>query len=256
MRKILLLLLFPCWLSAQVELTAEDSLALLEMMDTAALDETAVDEEMYEMYTPAEITPLAMQEVSPEKWDKAIGEIDYSKDLPQAPRERKVRNPQEPAPDFDWTSWTKGIGGFLQALAVLFAIAMIAFGIYSMLQAPKNRIISKDGTEITLANLDAYIHETDLERFLREALENANWPLAVRLYFLQSIKQLSEKDAIAWSKEKTNRDYLREMRAHPLSTQFRDLTRQYERVWYGNQPITAAEFAKMELEFKAFLSQI
>jgi len=125
-----------------------------------------------------------------------------------------------------------------------------------MMQTPRNRVLSRDGTEITLANLDEYIHETDLERFLREALASSNWPLAVRLYFLQTIKQLSEKGVIVWSKEKTNRDYLREMRSHRLSTQFRDTTRQYERVWYGNQEISAADFALLEPEFKALLGEI
>ena len=151
---------------------------------------------------------------------------------------------------------TKGLGAFMQILAVLFALAVIAYGIYWMMQAPRNRAIARDGTEITLANLDEYIHETDLERYLREAIGSANWPLAVRLYFLQSIKQLSEKEAIAWSKEKTNRDYLREMREHPLGLQFRSATRQYERVWYGNQPLSAQEFAQMEPEFKKLLGEI
>jgi len=67
---------------------------------------------------------------------------------------------------------------------------------------------------------------------------------------------LSEKEAIVWSKEKTNRDYLREMRGHRLGTQFRDVTRQYERVWYGNQPLTVEEFARLEPEFKAILEKI
>ena len=151
---------------------------------------------------------------------------------------------------------TQGLGSFLQVMAVIFALGVIAYGIYWMMQAPRNRTISRDGTEITLANLDEYIHDTDLERFLREALAGSNWPLAVRLYFLQTIKRLTEKEAIVWSKEKTNRDYLREMRGHRLATHFKDVMRQYERVWYGNQPLSAAEFARLEPEFKALLGEI
>jgi hypothetical protein len=182
--------------------------------------------------------------------------MDYSKDVPKPPKERKKRENNLPSPGLDWTGMTQGLGSFLQVLAVIFALCVIAYGIYWMMQAPRNRTLARDGTEITLANLDEYIHETDLERFLREALAASNWPLAVRLYFLQTIKQLSEKEAIKWSKEKTNRDYLREMRGHRLWEAFRDVTRQYERVWYGNQALTSEEFARLEPEFKALLGEI
>ena len=69
-------------------------------------------------------------------------------------------------------------------------------------------------------NLDQYIHETDLERFLREALAQGNYTLAIRLYYLQVIKDLSAKSAIRWSREKTNRDYQRELRSHRLAEPF------------------------------------
>ncbi len=258
MKYILFFLLFPFTLSAQVEEMLEDSLQAVEITADTAYFEEELEEVDYvrEPYKAPPLAPIALREVPADEWDKAAKRMDYSNDVPKPPKERKKREPNEPEPSFDWTGLTQGLGSFLQVLAVIFALCMIAYGIYWMMQAPRNRTVSRDGTEITLANLDEYIHETDLDRFLREALAASNWPLAVRLYFLQTIKQLSEKEAIVWSKEKTNRDYLREMRGHRLGTQFRDVTRQYERVWYGNQPITVEEFARLEPEFKAILEKI
>ena len=258
MKYILFFLLFPFTLSAQVEEMLEDSLQAVEITADTAYFEGEMEEEEYvhAPYTAPPLAPIALREVPANEWDKAAKGMDYSKDVPKPPKERKKREPNQPEPSFDWTGLTQGLGSFLQVLAVIFALCIIAYGIYWMLQAPRNRTVSRDGTEITLANLDEYIHETDLARFLREALAASNWPLAVRLYFLQTIKRLSEKEAIVWSKEKTNRDYLREMRGHRLGTQFRDVTRQYERVWYGNQPLTVEEFARLEPEFKAILEKI
>lgn len=258
-KRVFLFLFFPIALFAQTEAPLEDSLHAVEMVeDTAYLDENEMSETDFERtpYVAPPIAPVSLREVQKEQWDKASEGLDYSKDVPKPPKARKKRSSTEPSPSFDWTGMTQGLGTFLQALAVIFALCVIAYGIYWMMQTPRNRTISRDGTEITLANLDEYIHETDLERFLREALANANWPLAVRLYFLQTIKQLSEKEAIKWSKEKTNRDYLREMRGHRLSAEFREVTRQYERVWYGNQTLTPEEFARLEPEFKALLAAI
>jgi len=259
MKYLFFFFFLPFALSAQVEEALEDTLQSNEtVLDTSYLeDEALLDENTGRApYIAPPIKPLALREIRADQWNKASDGMDYSKDVPKPPRPPITETPNRPESGYDWTGATKGLGAILQLLAVLFALSMIAYGIYWMLQTPRNRVLSSDGTEITLANLDEYIHETDLERFLREALAASNWPLAVRLYFLQTIKQLSEKGAIVWSKEKTNRDYLREMRSHRLSTQFRDATRQYERVWYGNQEISAADFARLEPEFKALLGEI
>ncbi|MDX1910518.1 MAG: DUF4129 domain-containing protein [Saprospiraceae bacterium] len=256
--RIFFFLLLPLWLSAQSAAVADT--AVLEEMVVDTLQETDLeadyDIEPRTPYTAPPVKPVAMREPKAADWDAASGEIDYSKDIPKPPKERKKRDFDNGASSVDWTRLTQGLGNILQVLAVLFALCVIAYGIYWMMQAPRNRVIARDGTEITLANLDEYIHETDLERYLREALIAANWPLAVRLYFLQAIKTLSEKETIVWSREKTNRDYLREMSHHHLGAQFRDITRHYERVWYGNQTLTSQEFKALEPKFKDFLNQI
>jgi hypothetical protein len=206
-------------------------------------------------YHPPALDPLASRKIEQNQWDEASNGLDYSNDLPKPPKEEKPRDLNFD-PSFDWTSATQGLGSLFQALAVLVAIAAIAYGIWRMLEAPRNRLIDRDGVEITLDNLDEYLHETDLDRFLREALAQGNYALAVRLYYLQIIKSLSEKNAIKWSREKTNRDYLREMRGHPLAEQFREATRIYERVWYGNQPLSAGEYEELEPKMKGVLAGV
>lgn len=202
-------------------------------------------------YHPAPLEPVAARKIDQNNWDDASGGLDYSKDVPKPPKEPKPKSDFNPS--FDWTSATQALGNLFQALAVIAAVAAIAFGIWRMLEAPRNRLIARDGVEITLDNLDDYLHETDLDRFLREALAQGNYALAVRLYYLQIIKNLSEQNAIKWSREKTNRDYLREMRGHRLAEPFREVTRIYERVWYGNQTLTAGEYAALEPRLKGII---
>ncbi|MDO8970198.1 MAG: DUF4129 domain-containing protein [Saprospiraceae bacterium] len=259
MRYLFFLCFFPLVLSAQIELFEEDSIFYLETpTDTFYEQEETEAEEFYVRppYVAPPLEPVPLREMKKDQWGDATGDLDYSKDLTKTPKERKKRAPNEPSSDFDWSGIPESVGIFLQIMAILFALGMLAYGIYWMMQAPRNRVIARDGTEITLANLDEYIHETDLEKFLREALNASNWPLAVRLYFLQIIKQLSEREAIVWSKEKTNRDYLREMRGHVSGAQFREATREYERVWYGNQPVSAEEFAQLEPALKDLLGSV
>ncbi|MCK6691352.1 MAG: DUF4129 domain-containing protein [Thermoanaerobaculia bacterium] len=196
--------------------------------------------------------------VPEQEWKKAAGELDYSRDLPGKPKPKKDRSRPDRtrSSDSDWTAMSQFWGNFFQILAILIACAAIGYGIYWIIRQPRNRRIARDGAEITLDNLDAYIHETDLERFLREALAQQNYPLAVRIYFLQIIKELSQNGAINWSKEKTNRDYLREMREHPLANPFREATRTFEYTWYGNMSLNRADFERLEPGFKALLARI
>lgn len=204
-------------------------------------------------YQPPSIEPMAMRKIDPKQWDDASKGLDYSKDVPRPIKEKNTRQFNPGISGVDWTSATQGLGIILQTLAVLLATAAIAYGIWRMLQSPRNKQIARDGVQITLDNLDDYMHETDLDRFLREALEQKNYPLALRLCYLQVIKNLSKKNAIRWSREKTNRDYLREMSKHPLSNQFREATHIYERVWYGNQSLSEGEYAALEPKLKGAL---
>jgi hypothetical protein len=225
-----------------------------ETMESMQADLVPVEER--EPYTPPPAKPVAMREVENQQWDKATAGLDYSKDVPAPPKEPEtpVNTPQMPS--FNWGGLASWLGQILQVLAIIAAIAGIAYGIYRALNAPRNRQISRDGVEITIDNVEQYIHESDLDRFLREALAAGNYALAIRLYYLQTIKQLSETGAIRWSREKTNRDYLRETRTHRSAEAFRAATRIYERVWYGNQRIGEPDYRQLEPTFKNLLSSL
>ncbi len=256
----------PQRLVAQIADTVyTDSTQLEDVEDTyPVLEEPTLYQEettgyVYAEYSPPPVNPVAMREIDKEKWDDASSGLDYSNDLPRPPKETKERSPAAQQPDLSgWNAATAGIGKILQILAIILAIAAIVYGIFRILQAPRNRRIiqAQDGTVITAENVDAYIHETDLERFLREALAAGNYALCIRLYYLQTIKLLSEKGNIKWSREKTNRDYLREMREHRLGREFREVTRTFERVWYGNEALNAVAYADMEPGFKRLLGQL
>ncbi len=207
-------------------------------------------------YMPPPAQPVALRDVDNEHWAKAASGLDYSKDVPPPPKQTKEPKANHEMPAFNWGALSSWMGQFLQVLAILLAIAGIAYAIYRSMNAPKNRQIARDGVEITLDNVEQYIHESDIDRFLREALTDGNYSLAIRLYYLQVIKQFSETGAIRWSREKTNRDYLRETRSHRAAADFRSVTRTYERVWYGNQSLDAPAFAQLEPSFKDLLNNL
>ena len=58
---------------------------------------------------------------------------------------------------------------------------------------------------------DEDIHETDLEALLKKAITNKDYRLAIRYYYLISLRELSNKKIIAYHKEKTNSEYIFEI---------------------------------------------
>ncbi|MBN8681768.1 MAG: DUF4129 domain-containing protein [Chitinophagales bacterium] len=214
-----------------------------------------------------------VRKVEAQQWDKAAKGLDYSKDVYQPLKKRRsdpdsLRNQRRRGNsgegserDLSGSSSApfkigQGFATFIQVIAILLLVGLVAYGVYVILKQPRSKKIAADGTEITLENVEHYIHETDLERFLREALAKNDYNQAIRLYYLQIIKDLSLKNAIQWSREKTNRQYLREMRQHPLSTDFQRLTQTFERVWYGNTTLGAQDYAALEPSYKSFLNSI
>ena len=94
----------------------------------------------------------------------------------------------------------------------------------------------------TLENVEDNIYESDLDRFIREALDKENYTQAVRLYYLAIIKELSLKKWVKWKKDKTNRDYTRELSNTTFQNGFRNVTNIFERVWYGKQDLASSDF--------------
>jgi len=78
----------------------------------------------------------------------------------------------------------------------------------------------------------------------------------VRVYYLEVLKQLSLKDLIKWQRDKTNSEYLREMRQQTHFKDFRHVTRIFERVWYGDTKIEQDTFQQISPEFELYLSKV
>jgi hypothetical protein len=106
--------------------------------------------------------------------------------------------------------------------------------------------------EQELQDLENNLVETDIDKFLRLALESKNYKLAVRLLYLGVLQNLHEAELIIWKKEKTNRDYLSEMRQHRAYSELRELTLAFDIVWYGDTEIPESTYHQLSQAFKSF----
>jgi hypothetical protein len=94
------------------------------------------------------------------------------------------------------------------------------------------------------------IHELNFAEAIAQAEATGNLRLAVRLGYLHLLKQLTDRDLIAWQPDKTNQAYLHELAAsYPAAhAAFAQLTRQFEYSWYGELPVSASGYQQVRAD--------
>jgi len=100
------------------------------------------------------------------------------------------------------------------------------------------------------------IHEIDFNKEIQEALKQGDYRKAVRLYYLLSLKLLSDKKLIDWQSHKTNREYIRELRATDLRMKLEEVTFMFELVWYGEVEMDQSVFDEIFKEMKGLQGAI
>ena len=110
------------------------------------------------------------------------------------------------------------------------------------------------GTNIDNPHAFTVEHESsnqeELERSIEEAIKNGDYRLATRYLYQDSLRRLRNSGHINWKKEKTNSDYVYEIKRNDLQKIFRELTRYYEYAEYGNFALSSERFTKVYNRFK------
>lgn len=91
------------------------------------------------------------------------------------------------------------------------------------------------------------IYGVDFQKEISIALSCGDYREAVRLFYLQTLKQLSDAGKINWQPYKTPTEYIYEIKADGLKSPFRELTNRFLRVRYGNFEATEALFREMQI---------
>ncbi|MFT3936142.1 MAG: hypothetical protein QM726_21100 [Chitinophagaceae bacterium] len=146
-----------------------------------------------------------------------------------------------------------------QTILWVLAGAIVLFVIYKLFLS-KGALFIKNRK-----NIDANIETEEpvnsaghYDNLLRKAEAAGDYRLAVRYQHLQTLYNLSEKGYIVFGTDKTNYQYVNELRkAMPsLVNVFAGLTRKYEYIWYGEYAIAVDNYNLLKNEFASFNNPI
>lgn len=143
---------------------------------------------------------------------------------------------------------------FMKILALLIIVAAIYMVVRIILKKEGVWIFGRSRKKISVQDvIEEDIHQMDFKQLIHNTKTTGDYRLAVRYYYLWLLKKLSANEIIDWHWDKTNSDYLYEIKNTILKKDFEYLSYVYDYSWYGDFPINEAAFAKAE---KAFLKTL
>lgn len=134
----------------------------------------------------------------------------------------------------------------------ILAIALFVFLVYKLFLS-NSSILSRNRKNISPdISVEKEEDTSDPDSLLRNAAKSGNYRLAVRYLYLQLLSRLSDKRYIEINRNKTNFEYVTEVRKHSFANEFASLTLKYEYVWYGEYPVDQKLFEQLQNSFIDF----
>lgn len=150
--------------------------------------------------------------------------------------------------DYDPGSFLSFIIKIIPYLLLLLLLGIVAW-LFTRLN-PGARMLETPGQgDVFLSEEEELIKNEDLVSLLKKAVEEGRFRLAVRYYYLNELRKLDELKLIDYQYQKTNKEYLEEIKSSDIQKKFAEITKLYEFIWYGNFLVTETDFKLAEKGF-------
>jgi hypothetical protein len=142
---------------------------------------------------------------------------------------------------------------FLMLLPYLFLAAILGLIIWLFIRLNPGASLLGDTKEpeVYFNEEEEIIQSADISRLIEEAIANREYRLAIRYYYLRLLKNLDSQKIIKYEYQKTNAEYLDEIKEQDLKTSVKRIIRLYNFIWYGNFPVTDEDFNMVQNSFRS-----
>ena len=200
---------------------------------------------------------IQQKEFDKNDWQKATSGLDYTIEKEEQKKKAEANSNKKNSIN---PVLSGGLVTFIKWFFIIAAVGILAFLILKFVGegnifGRQSRRVFAPSVQIDLERIEENLNNVELDPLIKHAIAQKQFALAIRLYYLATIKELNISGAIQWKKDKTNREYTREMRPHRLSVPFRETTSIFERVWYGDAIVDEATFTLIQPAFQDLLNQ-
>jgi len=181
-------------------------------------------------------------------WNELKKDLEFEEPAQQQTEKPNTTEITDVSNSFSWGPTVNIIVICLVAVIIIFVILKL-LGLKSL-----NNKVKISNAQFKISEIEDDIELKDLLPLHEQLIAKGDYKGAVRVLYLQSIKHLNDTGAIEWKKDKTNADYLREMRKQSSFGLFKILTHTYELVWYGEFPVTEKAYHTVKKQFETLSS--
>lgn len=144
---------------------------------------------------------------------------------------------------------------FYRVLSI-FAVGLLVFYIVrAFVQKDAYWLFKKRGkkVEIIVDDVEKNLTTVHFPTLLSKTIGESQYRLAIRYYYLWLLQSLQESGQIQWHIEKTNSDYVAEIKDEKTRQDFQYLSYIYNNIWYGEHEITEVEFSQAKRSYETTL---
>ena len=151
--------------------------------------------------------------------------------------------------------------GLLQIIEFIVYIALGAVVLYLIIRflignTPAGFFGRKAVNLMPINIQEEHIENIDLDAYIKDALSQGNFRLAIRYMYLKTLSQLSKVGVIDWDFDKTNTDYYREITNEGVKQQFKQVSYLYDYIWYGEFQLDQTGFEIASEDFDRLTKMI
>lgn len=147
---------------------------------------------------------------------------------------------------------------FLRVIAVVIVIAVIYMIVKAIMNKEGQWIFGKDSDKkiINYDEIEKNLHLIDFEKLIQKSLASNEKRMVIRYYYLWLLKKMSARQIIVWDLEKTNSDYLYEIKEQTWKDDFAYLSYLYNYIWYGEFHLDDVTFSKAKNAFEKSIKHL
>jgi hypothetical protein len=148
----------------------------------------------------------------------------------------------------------KSSGGSEIVKAILIILAIVAL-VFGLTKVKFRTWISGKGATVTQEYEveEENIHEIDFDKDIKDAEKDGDYRRAVRLLFLRVLKNLSDGEHIYWDPNKTNHQYMYELKGTNIYSPFTKCVNVFDWVWYGEWKIDESYYHQHKPQFEELM---
>lgn len=205
----------------------------------------------YEEENPYLTEKIEKKSFNEATWRKTIKGLDYNiKEKKSTAKKNNGKTPNIKPFNFSKFAWV------FRFFIIVLTSGILIFLLFALLNRPRNRKITLPDTAIQIEAIEDNLEHTELTALIQNAMNQSDYQMAIRLYFLETLKQLSIRHLIRFKKNKTNREYLFELRKTSQYASFQELSLIFDRIRYSGQELSADTFWAVEPKFRQMIQQL